>query len=152
VTLPLSAGQEVLVSVDGNGVDGFYNLSVSSAAAPMCPTSTLGSVLPITVSGSTASAANGFSPSCSPGAAPDHTFSFTAPTSKDYIIDTMGSSYDTVLHVLGGSCAGPTLACDDDGGGGASSVVSLFLNAGQSVTIIVDGFGSSSGSYLLHVQ
>ena len=153
VTLPLATGQEVLVSVDGNNVGGFYNLSVSSAAAPVCPTATLGTTLPVTVSGSTSSATNSFTPSCSPSStAPEHTWSFTAPTSKQYQIDTEGSSYDTVLHVLGGACSGSTLACDDDAGSGNASLVSLFLNAGQTVTIVVDGFGGGSGSYQLHVQ
>lgn len=152
VTVPLTVGQEVLVSVDGNNASGFYQLSINNMVAPMCPTSPLGTSLPITVSGSTSGAGNSFSPSCSPGAAPEHTFSFTAPTGKNYIIDTVGSSYDTVLHVLGGVCTGATLACDDDGAGGSASLVSLFLNAGQTVTIIVDGFGAGSGSYVLHVQ
>jgi len=152
-TVVLGAGQEVLVSVDGNGGSGFYNLSISSGAPPVCPTSTLGTALPITVSGSTSGAGNGFVPACSSSNAPEHTFTFTAPISKLYNFDTIGSSFDTVLSVLGGTCSGASLGCDDDGAGfGTASLVSVFLNAGQTVTVIVDGFGGGSGSYVLHVQ
>jgi hypothetical protein len=153
VTVPLGADQPVLIAVDGNGVSGAYDLSISSGPPPMCPTAALGATLPITVSGSTAGAINAFSSSCSPGAnAPDNTYTFTAPASQQYTIDTIGSSYDTIVHVLDGTCAGTSLACDDDAGGGTDSLVSLFLNAGQTVTIVVDGFGGNFGSYVLHVQ
>jgi hypothetical protein len=151
VVTNLSFGQMVFVVVDGFS-DGDFVLNVNGGAVtPNCPTVNLGSTLPVTQSGSTVGQVNHFSPTCTPGSAPDVTYQFTAPVTKTYTMDTFGSTYDTVLHVLGGVCTGSTLACNDDSFG-LQSQLSVPLTAGQVVTIVVDGFGSGSGSYVLHVN
>jgi hypothetical protein len=152
VTMDLFAGQTVYVVVDGKNTSGFYSLFVNATPIVVCPTADLGSMTPLTVSGSTMGGQSLFVPSCSQGSsAPDHSFTFTADQTKTYEMTTVGSSYDTVLHVLGGNCAGPSLACDDDTFG-LQSQVFVPLMQGQTVTVVVDGFGSQSGSYVLNIE
>src|SRR5262249_47507376 len=67
-----------------------------------------------------------------------------------YQFDTIGSDYDTVLHVLGDYCGGATLACNDDTVDVQSEVV-VDLVAGGIYTVVVDGWGSSAGNYELNV-
>lgn len=115
---------------------------------------------PITRTGSTSTANNshGNAP-CSEGGnggdtAPDVSFFFTPTFSGIHVIDTVGSSFDTILTVRTGTCTTefPTiLGCDDDSGGGLQSSLSLPLNAGERVMIVVDGFNGASGSYVLHI-
>ena len=64
----------------------------------------------------------------------------------------MGSGYDTMLYLRTDSCTGAELACDDDFGGGVQSQVTVRLSAGQTVFVFMDGFGMSSGSYVLNIR
>jgi hypothetical protein len=84
--------------------------------------------------------------------APDATYRWTAPAAAKYSIDTFGSAYDTLLYVRNGGCSGSQLACNDDSSGTKQSQVTVTLAAGQTVVIVVDGFGTSSGSYTLHIN
>ena len=122
---------------------------------PSCPQIDLASMLSVTHTGSTAGAANGLGgASCGLGgnAAPDVAFAYTAPATGFYIIDTIGSDFDTVLYVRDGSCSGAELACNDDRRlRDSSSQVGIALNEGQHIVIVVDGFAAASGSYALHV-
>lgn len=149
----LEAGQAVYVVVDGKlGASGSYALSINGSVASSCPTLALPSSVPQIVTGNTSGGPNSFTPSCTGfGAAPEHTFTFTAPATASYTFDTVGSPYDTVLYILGASCTGLQLACNDDTFGLQSQIV-LALSEGQTVTIVVDGFGDQAGSYTLHIQ
>ena len=151
VTATLNQGQTVFVVVDGKNASGNYSLFINGTPAAVCPTGDLGDVVPVSVSGNTAGGVNSFTPACSFGQAPDHAYTFTAPVTKVYEMSTIGSSYDTVLHVLGATCSGISLACDDDTFG-LQSRVFVDMTAGQTVTVVVDGFGSSSGSYVLNIE
>ena len=98
--------------------------------------------LPATVTGTSAGEDSEFGGTCGGGGAPDIAFLFTAPFDGDFIFDTFGSSFDTVLYVLDGECGGPQLACNDDGIGTTTlSAVSVTLVEGQMVTAVVDAFG-----------
>jgi hypothetical protein len=69
-------------------------------------------------------------------------------------MDTIGSTFDTVLHVYDrASCFGPALpgGCNDDGGGNRTSLVTVSLNQGQTVLVVVDGYTSRSGFFSLHI-
>ncbi|NUO52286.1 MAG: hypothetical protein HOV80_25815 [Polyangiaceae bacterium] len=153
VTATLAQGQLVYVIVDGKNTSGQYNLLVNATPTPTCPTSNLGNVVPVTVSGSTIGATNTFVPSCVPGStAGENTYTFTAPVTATYEMNTFGSGYDTVLSVLGATCTGASLACDDDTPGmGTVSQIFVNLTAGQTVTVVVDGWAQSSGSYVLNI-
>ncbi len=59
------------------------------------------------------------------------------------VLETTGASYDTVLHLHSGSCAGTEVVCDDDSGSGTLSRITTTLDAGT-YYVIVDGFGSTN--------
>jgi hypothetical protein len=79
------------------------------------------------------------------------TWTWTATATRTYTFSTTGSAFDTVLYVLD-DCAGPELACNDDTPPGNTSSVSVPMTAGQTVIVVVDGYGTASGSYNLRVQ
>jgi len=124
-------------------------------ACSVCPDAGLGGMTGDAVAtGSTVGRANSQTASCAASArSPDIAYSWTAPTTGRWTIDTIGSDFDTALHVRSGSCTGAELACDDDSGPSTQSMVRLGLMAGQTVVIIVDGWGaSSSGNYVLNIN
>jgi hypothetical protein len=147
----------------GNGRDDDCDLRVDCAdpdcamvppCAPACPDGDLGSRLGLRVAmGTTVGAPNTFTPSCRAfGTAGDRAFTWTAPVAGEYIFDTIGSAYDTVL-TLRTSCTGPELPgmCNDDIPGSQASRLRTPLRAGTRILIVVDGFGSSTGSFVLNV-
>ena len=120
--------------------------------SPGCPDrdvgSTLGELARGVLDGASATSAG----SCGNSVGPDLAFRWVAPTSGVYAFDTVGSMFDTVLHVHAGSCTGPELGCDDDmGAPGGASIVRLPLAAGDAVVVFVDGFGGAVGRFVLNV-
>lgn len=102
------------------------------------------------VAGSTLGRANESVGSCGGDSAPDHAFAFTASEDGLYTFDTNGSDFDTVLYVLDGAeCGAPELACDDDGGDSLQSELTVPLDAGQTVVVVVDGYNTNSGAFSL---
>jgi len=91
--------------------------------------------------------------SCAGGGGAEVSYRFTAPSAGDFTFDTHGSSYDTQLYVLDGTCGGTELACNDDApSGGLQSEVTVTLTAGQTVIVVVDGYSSySRGNHVLNV-
>lgn len=120
----------------------------------VCPEDDLGSATGNAVaSGTTVGGDNDVGSSCGGDFATDVAFSWVAPTTGTVTITTTGSELDTVLAVFeGDSCDGAELDCDDDGGGSFTSSVSLGVTAGQAIVIVVDGFGSDSGSFVLNIN
>jgi hypothetical protein len=120
-----------------------------------CADRNLGSALgPNVASGTTSGEGNNYS-SCS-GDGNDITFGWFAPATASYRIDLCASqmSLDTVLYVRNGSCTGTSLACNDDGCGlgGLQSRVTVSLQAGQAIVIIVDElFPTGGGTYQLAI-
>jgi hypothetical protein len=112
-----------------------------------CAPSVLGTSLPLSVSGTTIGNPDVFQPSCSGGGgAPDATFRFTAPSTARYSFDATGSSFDAVIEVHDTSCGGASLGC------AVSQPLSLNLMAGQSVIVVIDGYFSSQGPYVLQIN
>lgn len=106
--------------------------------------------LPVTVSANSSQQDSDFGGSCGGGGAPEYTWTFTAPMDGDYIFDTFQSTFDTVLYVLDGECAGEEIACDDDGLAASNqSLTSVSLLADQTVTVVVDAFGLTGGNITL---
>ncbi|HTN85551.1 MAG TPA: MXAN_6577-like cysteine-rich protein [Sorangium sp.] len=155
LTVDMVAGQTALIAVDGRGTSsGEYVLQVDRfAGVGTCSTAIdLGSELPLTRTGSTAGQPNSVTPSCTSGStAPEMVFTYTAPAEDSYVIDTIGSTFDTVVHVHTGGCGGATLLCNDDGGGSGPSRLTVALTAGQVITIVVDGYGGASGNFTLNI-
>jgi hypothetical protein len=129
----------------------------SSGEILACPDAVLDELVPMDARGSTVDASDDFVGSCSTGApAPDLAFVWTAPTDGVYTFDTFATAFDTVLFVLDGDCGGEELACNDDFDVEAQvrqSALSLELRAGQTVTVVVDGFSTEHvGDVVLHVN
>jgi subtilisin family serine protease len=80
-------------------------------------------------------------------------WSWTAPTSGIYNIDTRGSNFDTYLSVYNGSALGnlTLIGANDDAGGSLTSLVSLNATAGTTYRIAVDGFSSITGAIQLNI-
>jgi hypothetical protein len=95
--------------------------------------------------GATSGADDTFTPSCAPSVAPDTALVFVAPLAGTYRFTTTEASFNPVLTVLDG-CDGDELACNDDAVGTQSRAM-VELEEGQAVIVVVDGFGSGSGSF-----
>jgi hypothetical protein len=166
LTLPLAAGQSVIVVVDAAypGIFGKFALQIDryvstptttatqTATPAICPETDLGDALPTMADGSTTDGPDYGRGSCGSDMIPQRSFRYTAPVTGFYTFDTDGSALDTVLYVRDRSCSGPELACNDDAVGlGTASRVTLSLTAGEPVIVFVGGF-SDSGDFTLHVN
>ena len=100
-------------------------------------------------SGSTRGCRSNFS-DCDAGRAPDVEVSWRAPYEGCFSFTTTGSSFDTQLLVFDGG--GSLLECDDDDGEGSTSWVVLCVDNNAQLYVVVDGDGSSQGSYRLQVE
>jgi hypothetical protein len=85
---------------------------------------------------------------------PDIWFRYTAPATGPVVIDTQGSTLDTVLSVHNG-CPGTianTVQCNDDFAAPQRwSKVTVNVSAGQSYLIRIAGYGGSVGNFVLNV-
>jgi hypothetical protein len=108
------------------------------------------------VTGTTAGSLAKVDASCGGIEAPEVVYLFTAPEARTYTIDTVGSDHDTVLAVFDGDCWGEELACSDDVLGEEvrlfTSEVTVSLDAGQTIVIVVDGAFEESGLYQLNIH
>ncbi|AUX41415.1 uncharacterized protein SOCE26_028270 [Sorangium cellulosum] len=157
VTQDLGAGQTVYIVVDGaDGETGAFELEITRASAPSCPAGELTSTVPQTITGNTAGRPNSVRPTVTAdcplsSTASDAGYTFTAPVAGDYVFDTFGSSFNTVLHIHDATCGGPQLACNDDTTV-EQSEVTVTLAAGQTVVAVVDGSDTRSGAFTLNVR
>ena len=133
---PFDAEQLVPLT-EGVSAFGTYELG-SALGTPVATNTTCGS-------------SNSRNPSCAHSSAPDHTYRWTAPYSGSFTFTTSGSSYDTLLHIYDGP-SGAALGCNDDSNGTLQSSLTLTLNAGQSISILVDGYGGACGSFRLNIS
>lgn len=111
------------------------------------------SAVPYTNSSTTSGAYHDFAGSCVyDGGAPDHIYQFTPSTTGTYLVSLCGSSFDTGLYIrTGGACPGDTeIACNDDACG-VQSEITTTLTSGVTYWIIVDGYNTASGEYVLNV-
>ena len=168
VTVALSRGQGVFVIVDawGGGQEGPYTLTVEwvGAAGHSCDAPlVLGAALPLTFAGDTSDSTSDYAYAagqCPPeeggwGAnANDEALRFVAEKAGTYHI-TLTGTFDSNLYVVTdcANVAGTCMAGDEDICTGCVEDVSITLTAGQTVYIIVDGYGGSqAGSYTLTVE
>ena len=149
--------------VCGNGLDDDQDrdlecedtdCAVDPACLNTCPAVALAGTAPEIHLGSTAGRPNALSGSCGGDAAPEETFTWTAPADGRYTLSTAGSGFDTVLYALDGTCAGPELACSDDTAGiGLTSQIEVDLIAGQTIVIVADGYGATDrGALTLEIR
>jgi hypothetical protein len=153
--LYLAAQEEAVVVVDGwdDTQLGAYTLDVS-AVFESCVDEDLGQVLNATIMGTTTGELDKLEPSCLPSSGPDYVVRWVAPSNDVYRIRTSGSSFDTVLYVLPGECAGAPIACNDDATPvDLTSTVLVSPGFGEVVTIVVVGFDAGEhGPFTLIVE
>jgi hypothetical protein len=89
-----------------------------------------------------------FSLSCASGSADDVGIFWVAPEAGYYSIDTFGSSFDTALAVMSGSCTAE-LECNDDAGERITSEIVREFTAGEAVVFAVDGNSGSFGDVVV---
>ena len=91
-------------------------------------------------------------PGCAGGAGPDVVYALRVARAATLVIDTVGSTFDTVLYVRSSPCAsGAQLACNDDTNGVTSRVT--FAAAPGVYYVFADGFGpASTGDLVLNVS
>lgn len=96
---------------------------------------------------------DGYTSTCGGAGAPDRVVEWTAPSTGYWVLDTQGSSYDTVLAVRNCACDGAELGCDDDAtvGRADSEVVARFTR-GQRVAVILDGNSGAKGTAKLNAN
>ena len=98
----------------------------------------------------TAALDDSFTGSCSGLDTPDAAYQWHPPTSDFYVLDTVGSDYDTALYLLDG-CDGTELSCNDNGPEGLSSRIVRSFEADDSVVVVLDGVAGESGQVVLNI-
>jgi len=124
---------------------------------------TIGSALPITTlpftdNGTTVGYVNDYDEVCpyTGSLSPDVVFSYTPTAAASITASLCYSSYDTKIYIYQ-NAQGNLIACNDDFYFAApcytysSAVENVAVTVGNTYYIVVDGYGSSSGSYQLDV-
>ena len=93
--------------------------------------------------GSTCAAADNVAPSCGSSGGADVFYTLVLAVRSRVVASSVGSGFDTVLHVRSGSCTGSEVACDNDGGGAGTSRLDVVLDAGT-YYLVVDGNGAAA--------
>lgn len=124
---------------------------------PATPGDTIASAIPITAlpysdSGNSCAFGDDYAPTCGFAAgAPDVVYSLVVTTDVSVDVSLCGSSYDTELYVLQDG-PGVVVACNDDSCGLRSELSNLLLAAGHTYYIVVDGYASLCGNYVLNIE
>jgi hypothetical protein len=142
-------GDRVLVVIDGYA--GAHGTAVFNAEPITCPKQDItGQSLPATFT--TAGGASDHSGTCGGQNQPEQSFHWTAPSSALYRFTAKSDAMQPSLYLEDGMTCGSTLLqCSRGEKGGYPAEVTRWLNAGDSVTIIVDS-GTGSGEFILDVQ
>lgn len=150
-SIPIEAGNEVLVAVEGRTA-GAYQLAVDQLP---CPDGPLDSVVPntelVTSFGNPdrlrGSCVDDFSVDSS-----DYVFTFVAPADGTYAFDTEGTGFTTVIYALSGTtCVGDELGCGYNNEG-MLSALTLTLDAGEEINLVVDATQGTGGAIQLNVN
>ena len=130
-------------------------LACGGAAAATCPPAT---AYPITtgghvhVAGETGGFGDGRSGSCGGAGAAEFVVQLDIASFGFYNLSTAGSTFDTVIYVLDGDCAGAELDCTDAVTGSAGETLMLGLAHAGTFYVIVDGKPATCGHVELDVQ
>ena len=147
------------VDNDGDGQTDYPN-DTSCAAASSASEACQGEVDPIaaitsgTLMDTLAGTADNHDPSCGSDGGVDKLFTLDLPTMSTLTVDTIGSSFDTLLSLLNSTCAEPSLACNDDGGGSGTSLITRTNLAAGLYIVAVDAYSATTtpGPFNLHVS
>ena len=91
--------------------------------------------------------------SCGGANGAEAVFALTVNEDTPVCADSNGTSYDTVMYVREGACAGGTeIACDDDGGNVLESQVEFLATSGSTYYLFLDAYDErGSGDFTLNV-
>lgn len=108
-----------------------------------------------TTSGTLVGARDDHNPSCGSDGGGDILYTLQLPAMRSIVLDTEGTTGDTVLSLLASTCTEPSLACDDDGGtsGSSSRITRSNMNAGVYI-VAVDNYNGTKppAPYDLHLS
>lgn len=112
----------------------------------------------IDLAGSTLGYTDDYEEACPYNAvAPDVVYSFVAEYDESLEVDLCGSSYDTKVYVYDQDLA--LIACNDDHyepghpcGDYVSRIDDMQVSAGVTYYVVIDGYGSGAGDYLLDIH
>jgi hypothetical protein len=142
-----------------NGASGPYTLNVTQVSQPPpndnCSSARVISNAPYQDFGSTTCANNSFTPPCAFSNAPDVLYRLNMPCDAFVEVTTCGHPLmDAVLEVKKyGACPGTNpVGCNDDACEFNQSYVAFPYEAFQDYYILVDGYSTNSGYYVLHVN
>jgi hypothetical protein len=161
VSFNIEAGEFYFIIVSGYfGNSGAYTMNVTANLLPPLNDNCAGAFpitsLPYQDFGSTACANNSTNPPCAFSNAPDVWYALQLPCGAYVTATTCGHPLmDAVLHVytVVNPCDDyPPLVCNDDACANFQSSVSFAANANQLYYIVVDGYNTSSGYYVLNVS
>jgi hypothetical protein len=109
--------------------------------------------LPFSGAGSTVGFANDYDAVCpySGSTAPDVVYKYVPTASTRITVDLCASTYDTKVYIFA-NAVGNVVACNDDWCAYQSFVSNVPVTAGNTYYIVVDGYGSSAGSYYIDVS
>jgi hypothetical protein len=105
--------------------------------------------LPFTDSGATCDNRDDITLPCAASAAPDVVYRYVAPASGGIDVTLCGSAYDTALGIYDESLV--NLSCNDDYCGVQSEIDGIPVTAGRTYYIVVDGFSTNCGDYVISV-
>lgn len=183
IQLTLTEGQSIVLVVDGAiDTDGPFKINISRSEVGACAdnvdqdgdglidcadsdctpdpaccvtTNLASAVGPAVFSGSSSGWSNLRQGTCGGGGrGGEKIFMWTAPTAGTYLIDSFGTSFDTVLYARDGSCGGAQIACNDDTTGGLSgnSRITVTVGAMQTIAIVADTYSATTtGTYVLNI-
>jgi hypothetical protein len=147
----VTVGQSYTIVVDGfSSEEGSFVLTMLCGSSPPPQPESLTISCGQTVSGSTVGASSSVGSSSG-----EHIYSFAATTS-DVTFDACDSDYDSYLRLMDANLAS-TLASNDDHGGtcgsgarwSASKLEVTGLTIGTTYNIVIEGFSSYAGAYVL---
>ena len=144
-------GETLVIVVDGADAEGDFQLNVGGVGAS-CPDERLEQSIGEGVAeGNNEAQPLRFFATCA-GSARDFVYTWIAPEAGDYVIDTNGSDYDTVLFVQSGHCVDQEIACNDDANDLLSEVTLEGVQGDDAFTIIVGGFRGRTGDHVLNIR
>jgi Cys-rich repeat protein len=88
------------------------------------------------------------------GNGPENVFVFAVDAPGAICLSTVGSTFDTVLHVRADACgdAAAEIGCNDDTDAGSRAELTVQAEAGVDYFVFVDSFGAAGGDYVLTVS
>jgi len=101
-------------------------------------------------SGATCGMRDDIMPSCVSSTAPDAVYMYAPTEDMELNIDLCGSGYDTAMEIQDG--IGVPLLCNDDFCGLQSGFEHVAAVTGHTYYVIVDGYSTSCGSYILNIE